>query len=197
MASRGEGGSPGSGKQVNRKIAVLGFRAVGKTTLTTHFVEGRFVERYDPTIENTFQKTIRFKKVQFFTEIVDSAGMDEYSRLSRNASVGVHGYLLLYAANSRNSFSKVQAIDDLLLEMHGGSANVARVLVSTMIDLDAERTVRPPTPTPTPFSVPVLLPHSRACSVSLPLRVSAHAHRPLVLCCAGIIRGGASACRLP
>mmetsp|Transcript_27085 Transcript_27085/g.72956 ORF Transcript_27085/g.72956 Transcript_27085/m.72956 type:complete len:216 (-) Transcript_27085:148-795(-) len=141
MASRGEGGSPGSGKQVNRKIAVLGFRAVGKTTLTTHFVEGRFVERYDPTIENTFQKTIRFKKVQFFTEIVDSAGMDEYSRLSRNASVGVHGYLLLYAANSRNSFSKVQAIDDLLLEMHGGSANVARVLVSTMIDLDAERTV--------------------------------------------------------
>jgi len=120
---------------------VLGFRAVGKTTLTTHFVEGRFVERYDPTIENTFQKTIRFKKVQFFTEIVDSAGMDEYSRLSRNASVGVHGYLLLYAANSRNSFSKVQAIDDLLLEMHGGSANVARVLVSTMIDLDAERTV--------------------------------------------------------
>ena len=43
--------------------------------------------RYDPTIENTFQKTIRFKKVQFFTEIVDSAGMDEYSRLSRNASV--------------------------------------------------------------------------------------------------------------
>jgi len=120
---------------------VLGFRAVGKTTLTTHFVEGRFVERYDPTIENTFQKTIRFKKVQFFTEIVDSAGMDEYSRLSRNASVGVHGYLLLYAANSRNSFSKVQAIDDLLLEMHGGSENVARVLVATMIDLDGERTV--------------------------------------------------------
>lgn len=99
------------------------------------------MERYDPTIENTFQKTIRFKKAQFFTEIVDSAGMDEYSRLSRNASIGVHGYLLLYAINSRNSFQKIQAIDDLLLEMHGGSDDVARVLVGTMIDLEGQRQV--------------------------------------------------------
>jgi len=131
----------GAGVPMNRKIAVLGFRAVGKTTLATHFVEGRFVERYDPTIENTFQKTIRFKKVQFFTEIVDSAGMDEYSRLSRNASVGVHGYLLLYSTGNRNSFDQIQAIDDLLLDMHGGSHGVARVLVATMIDQDDQRQV--------------------------------------------------------
>lgn len=141
MAHTGPPASAGQGKQVNRKIAVLGFRAVGKTTLTTHFVEGRFVERYNPTIENTFQKTIRFRKVQFFTEIVDSAGMDEFSRLSRNASVGVHGYLMLYAINSRSSFNKIQAIDNLLLDMHGGSSNVARVLVGTMIDLDDQRQV--------------------------------------------------------
>ena len=39
---------------VNRKIAVLGFRAVGKTSLTTQFVSGTFNNgRYDPTIENT------------------------------------------------------------------------------------------------------------------------------------------------
>lgn len=133
--------SPKRQNQVHRKIAVLGFRAVGKTTLTTHFVEGRFVERYDPTIENTFQKTINFGKTQFFTEIVDSAGMDEYSRLSRNASVGVHGYLLLYAINSRNSFDKIQSIDDMLVDMHGGSESVTRVLVGTMIDLSTSREV--------------------------------------------------------
>jgi hypothetical protein len=32
-------------QQVPRKIAILGFRATGKTTLATHFVEGQFVER--------------------------------------------------------------------------------------------------------------------------------------------------------
>jgi len=69
---------------VNRKIAVLGFRAVGKTSLTTQFVSGTFNNgRYDPTIENTYHKTIRFRKVHFATDVVDTAGMDEYSRLSR------------------------------------------------------------------------------------------------------------------
>uniref|UniRef100_A0A7S4T8W3 Uncharacterized protein n=1 Tax=Ditylum brightwellii TaxID=49249 RepID=A0A7S4T8W3_9STRA len=60
---------------VHRKIAVLGFRAVGKTSLTNAFVNGTFSETYDPTIENTHHKTIRFRKVHFATDIVDTAGM--------------------------------------------------------------------------------------------------------------------------
>ena len=127
-------------KQVARKIAVLGYRTVGKTALTTHFVQERFVEHYDPTIENTFHTTVRLPRIHIFTEIVDSAGMDEYSRLSRNASVGVHGYLLLYATNSRNSFEKIKSIDDVLVDMHGGGADsVPRVLVGTMIDADGRQ----------------------------------------------------------
>jgi len=86
---------------VHRKIAVLGFRAVGKTSLTnackyrgivmhvsfqlllihTHriflyvVVSGTFSDNYDPTIENTHHKTIRFRKVHFATDIIDTAGM--------------------------------------------------------------------------------------------------------------------------
>lgn len=60
---------------VHRKIAVLGFRAVGKSALTNSFVTGTFSEVYDPTIETTHHKTIRFKKVHFATDIVDTAGM--------------------------------------------------------------------------------------------------------------------------
>ena len=60
---------------VSRKIAVLGFRAVGKTSLTNAFVSGTFSDKYDPTIENTHPKTIRFRKVHFATDIIDTAGM--------------------------------------------------------------------------------------------------------------------------
>lgn len=60
---------------VSRKIAALGFRAVGKSCLTNSFVTGTFSEAYDPTIEGTHHKTIRFRKVHFATDIVDTAGM--------------------------------------------------------------------------------------------------------------------------
>jgi Ras family protein len=60
---------------VSRKIAVLGFRACGKSCLTNSFVSGAFSEAYDPTIESTYHKTIRFRKVHFATDIVDTAGM--------------------------------------------------------------------------------------------------------------------------
>jgi ribosome biogenesis GTPase A len=60
---------------VHRKVAVLGFRAVGKSSLTNSFVTGSFSEAYDPTIEFTHQKVIRFRRVHFATDIVDTAGM--------------------------------------------------------------------------------------------------------------------------
>ena len=74
---------------VHRKIAVLGFRAVGKTSLTNAFVSGTFSDNYDPTIENTHHKTIRFRKVHFATDIIDTAGMV-------SSRIGARYLLLLY-----------------------------------------------------------------------------------------------------
>lgn len=126
---------------VHRKVAVLGFRAVGKTSLTNAFVSGTFAEGYDPTIENTHHKTIRFRKVHFATDIVDTAGMDEYSRLSRNASVGVHGYALVFSIASRQSFDKITQINEALLNALGDALDVPRVLVGSMRDLANQRQV--------------------------------------------------------
>ena len=60
---------------VSRKVALLGYRAVGKSCLTNSFLTGAFSPTYDPTIESTYHKTIRFRKVHFTTDIVDTAGM--------------------------------------------------------------------------------------------------------------------------
>lgn len=126
---------------VNRKVAVLGFAAVGKSSLTNAFVNGTFNERYDPTIENTHHKIIRFRKVHFATDIVDTAGMDDYSRLSRNASVGVHGYILVFSTVSRQSFDRVPNINEALLNALGDAPGVPRVLVGSMRDLADQRQV--------------------------------------------------------
>jgi hypothetical protein len=62
---------------------------------------------YSPTIESTHRKAVKCNNLDILAEIVDTAGMDEYSRLSRNASVGVDGYVLVYSITSMASLEKV------------------------------------------------------------------------------------------
>ena len=123
---------------LNRKIAILGDRGVGKSSLTTRYINNIFVESYDPTIETTYRKRINVRNIQINAEIVDTAGMDEYSRMSRNATVGVDGYILVYSITSEDSLKKVQFINTTLLHMLGDPPSVPRVLVGTMNDLDGK-----------------------------------------------------------
>jgi small GTP-binding protein len=55
-------------------MAIVGSRAVGKSSMTVQFVDGHFVDSYYPTIENTFSKMIKWKNQDFATEIIDTAG---------------------------------------------------------------------------------------------------------------------------
>ena len=71
---------------------------------------------------------------------VDTAGLDEYSSFSRAATIGVHGYLLVYAVNSRSSLEKLMLVHDKLLTMIGFD-NVPRVLVANKTDLSSTREV--------------------------------------------------------
>ena len=96
---------------LHRKMAIIGERCVGKSTLAERFVSGRFIENYDPTIENTLRKHIGFRSNPYVLEIVDCAGNDEYSKLSRNATVGVHGYILVYSLASRSSLENLRNIN--------------------------------------------------------------------------------------
>jgi len=66
---------------------------------------------------------------------------DEYSRLSRNASLGVHGYVLVFSIASRQSFEMIKQVNDLLLSTLGDAPDVPRVLVGSMKDLANQRQV--------------------------------------------------------
>jgi len=122
----------------SRKIAVVGSRSVGKSSLTVQFVDGHFVESYYPTIENTFSTTIRVKNQDFALEIVDTAGQDEYSILNSKHFIGIHGYMLVYSVASMASFEMIDVLRNKILN-HLGTESVPIVIVGNKSDLRPEQ----------------------------------------------------------
>lgn len=133
-----------------RKIAVMGYRSVGKSSLSIQFVEGQFVDSYDPTIENTFTKSTRVNSQDYELKLVDTAGQDEYSIFPSQYSIDVHGYVLVYSITSTKSFEVIKIIYDKLLDITGKVQNtkneqsifsVPIVLVGNKTDLHMERMI--------------------------------------------------------
>lgn len=117
-----------------RKIAVLGARNVGKTTLTVRFVEQHFVESYYPTIENEFTKIIQFKGNTYTLEILDTAGQDEFSLLNAKSLIGVKGIVLCYSVSNRSSFELVPVVWDKLVDQLGRD-DLPCIVVANKIDV--------------------------------------------------------------
>jgi len=124
----------------HRKIAVMGFRSVGKTSLTTQFVENQFNDSYDPTIENTFRKTLRVSGQDYQLELIDTAGQDELSMVSQNHCMNLDGYILVYSVTSQKSFEIVQDIYTRLRDVIGKKF-FPMVLVGNKTDLKSSRVI--------------------------------------------------------
>ncbi|KAG9759774.1 ribosomal protein S3Ae, partial [Aureobasidium melanogenum] len=130
-------------QQKQRKMAIVGSRSVGKSSLTVQFVDGHFVDSYYPTIENTFSKVIKHKNQDFAVEIIDTAGQDEYTILNSKHFIGIHGYMIVYSVGSKQTFEMIRIIRDKILN-HMGAESVPLIIVGNKSDLRPEqRQVKP------------------------------------------------------
>jgi len=123
-----------------RKITILGDRAVGKSSLTIQYVENHFVDSYYPTIENTFTKTIKYRGQEFVTEIIDTAGQDEYSIMNPKHATGIHGYVLVFSITQPETLENCKVIRDKILDFTGTDW-VPIVIVGNKCDLHMQRKV--------------------------------------------------------
>ncbi|XP_012589320.1 PREDICTED: GTP-binding protein Rheb [Condylura cristata] len=113
---------------------------LGKSSLTIQFVEGQFVDSYDPTIENTFTKLITVNGQDYHLQLVDTAGQDEYSIFPQTYSIDINGYILVYSVTSTKSFEVIKVIHGKLLDMVG-KVQIPIMLVGNKKDLHMERVV--------------------------------------------------------
>jgi len=84
-------------------IVVVGGGGVGKSAITSRFIKGKWVDAYDPTIEEAYQKQMEIDGKQCYIDVMDTAGQEEYSALRDQYMKKSEGIVLVFSITSKSS----------------------------------------------------------------------------------------------
>lgn len=122
------------------KLVVLGSGGVGKSALTVQFVQGIFMEKYDPTIEDAYRKQVEVDGQQCMLEILDTAGTEQFTAMRDLYLKNGQGFLLVYSIIAQSTFNDLQELRDQILRVKD-TDDVPMLLVGNKCDLEDERLV--------------------------------------------------------
>lgn len=122
------------------KLVVLGSGGVGKSALTVQFVQGIFVEKYDPTIEDSYRKQVEVDAAQCMLEILDTAGTEQFTAMRDLYMKNGQGFVLVYSITAQATFNDLTDLREQILRVKDQD-NVPMVLVGNKCDLEDERVV--------------------------------------------------------
>jgi small GTP-binding protein len=122
------------------KIVVLGSGGVGKSALTVQFVQGIFVEKYDPTIEDSYRKQVEVDGQQCMLEILDTAGTEQFTAMRDLYMKNGQGFVLVYSITAQSTFNDLTDLREQILRVKD-TDDVPLVLVGNKCDLEDERVV--------------------------------------------------------
>ncbi|OON21463.1 Ras family protein [Opisthorchis viverrini] len=122
------------------KLVVLGSGGVGKSALTVQFVQGIFVEKYDPTIEDSYRKQVEIDSQQCMLEILDTAGTEQFTAMRDLYMKNGQGFLLVYSITQQSSLNDLADLREQILRVKDVD-EFPLVLVGNKCDLEDERSV--------------------------------------------------------
>ncbi len=101
-------------------------------------MEDKFFDYYDPTIQKNYKKVLHFNSENVELELVDIDGQTEYTIFSFSRfSFGIHGYILAYSIESKQSFDLIKIIHSKLASLVG--RDIPKILVCNKMDLETKR----------------------------------------------------------
>eukprot|EP01127_Copromyxa_protea_P000552 TRINITY_DN10469_c0_g1_i1.p1 TRINITY_DN10469_c0_g1~~TRINITY_DN10469_c0_g1_i1.p1 ORF type:complete len:216 (-),score=24.85 TRINITY_DN10469_c0_g1_i1:77-724(-) len=121
-------------------FVVMGSGGVGKSAITIRFVNRQFEAKYDPTIEDRYQKVIDYQGVPCVLEILDTAGQETFSAMRELYMKNGEGFVLVYSITSQRSLEDLDPIRNGIIR-HKSSTEVPIVLVGNKCDLVKKREV--------------------------------------------------------
>ncbi|KAF9428679.1 Ras- protein Rap-1b [Podila epigama] len=122
------------------KLVVLGSGGVGKSALTVQFVQSVFVDRYDPTIEDSYRKQVEVDRQQCMLEILDTAGTEQFTAMRDLYMKNGQGFILVFSITASATFDELTELHRQILRVKDTSS-VPIVLVGNKCDLEEDRVV--------------------------------------------------------
>lgn len=122
------------------RLVIVGGGGVGKSALTTQFIVNKFVDEYDPTIEDSYRKQVSIDNETALLDILDTAGQEEYSAMRDQYMRTGQGFMLVYNIASSESFREIKSFREQILRVKDDD-KVPVVLIGNKSDLVDQRQV--------------------------------------------------------
>jgi len=123
------------------RTVIVGAGGVGKSAITVRFVQGNFVEKYDPTIEDSYRKQLDVDGVACMLDVMDTAGQEEYSALRDSYMKTGQGFVLVYDITSSTSFDLATKLHTQILRLKEDTPDIPIMLIGNKADLEKIRKV--------------------------------------------------------
>ncbi|CAG8813240.1 15929_t:CDS:2, partial [Racocetra persica] len=101
------------------KLVVLGSGGVGKSALTVQFVQSMFIERYDPTIEDSYKKQIEVDNQICVLEILDTAGTEQFAAMRDLYMKNGQGFILMFSITEQSTINELAELRDQIIKVKG------------------------------------------------------------------------------
>lgn len=126
---------------IKKKICLLGYFAVGKTSLIRQFVSGVFSDQYLTTIGVKIdKKTMIVENEQVMLLIWDIHGEDRFQKVQLSYLIGASGYLLVVDATREES---LQVAQDLHKMVENNIGKIPQLVLLNKVDLLQEQVLTP------------------------------------------------------
>ncbi|KIY43779.1 ras-domain-containing protein [Fistulina hepatica ATCC 64428] len=121
-------------------LVVVGGGAVGKSALTIQFFQDKFVEEWDPTIEDVYRKQCLIDNELVVLDVLDTAGQEDYRAMREQYMINGQGFLAVYDITSRTSFEEIAEFHQQILRVKDQDWFPV-IVVGNKCDLEYERQV--------------------------------------------------------
>jgi Ras-related protein Rap-1A/Ras-related protein Rap-1B len=124
------------------KVAVMGGGGVGKSTLTVQYVQQTFINKYDPTIEDSYRKQTTINGKMTMLEILDTAGTEQFVSMRDIYINNSDCIIVAYSIISKSSLDDAINIHDhITLINENQNTEPIIILCGTKCDIEEERVI--------------------------------------------------------